>query len=87
VAGVVNWVVSWFIVGQRATIVGAGSRALLAVSVSGAMSQNTFQDSGFVLALTVWTMLLIAREVTVREFSTGRAKNADLVTGAGGPAS
>jgi len=85
--GVVNWVLSWFVVCHRAAIVVHGFRAILAVSISGAISQNTFQDSEFVYALTVWTMLLTAREVSGREFSTSRAKNEDFVTGTGGATS
>lgn len=87
VAGVVNWVVSYLFVARRTSIVKSGLYALLAVSVSGAMSQNTYQDSGFMFSLTVWTMLLVAREVSVRDFPTGRPKDENFVTGKGGATS
>ncbi len=82
--GLGYWIFSWCRLAKSAPRVGRVLWALIFLICFGALTQNNLQDSEFVLALTVWIMLLITVEVEHGEPTAGRrAKAQDLFSGEG----
>jgi O-antigen ligase len=79
-SGMLFWIFSWVRVGCAVKYVKKGIFGLLFILVLGGVTQNTIQDSEFVLSLTIWTMLLVAKEVDLSGIAAGRAKTKDLVS-------
>ena len=78
--GMLFWISSWARLGLSVHYVRKGIFGLLFILVCGGLVQNTIQDSEFVLSLTVWTMLLVAKEVNLSGIAAGRAKTKNIVT-------
>lgn len=79
--GLGYWIVSWCRLAKSAPRVSRVLWALIFLICFGALTQNNLQDSEFVLALTVWMMLLITVEVERGEPAAGRrAKAQDLLS-------
>ena len=78
--GMLFWISSWARLVRSVHYVKRGVFGLLFILVCGGVTQNTIQDSEFVLSLTIWTMLLVAKEVDLSGIAAGRAKIKDIVT-------
>lgn len=78
--GMLFWISSWARLVRSVHYVKRGFFGLLFILVCGGVTQNTIQDSEFVLSLTIWTMLLVAKEVDLSGIAAGRAKIKDIVT-------
>jgi O-antigen ligase len=79
--GLSFWVVSLCRVAASSRLVGRVLWALIFLTCFGALTQNNLQDSEFVLALTVWMMLLVTVEVESGEPTAGRRAQAqDLLS-------
>jgi len=78
--GMLYWIYSWARLWCDVTYVKKGIFGLLFILVLGGLTQNTIQDSEFVLSLTIWTMLLVAKEVDLSGIAAGRAKTKDFVS-------
>ena len=64
--GALVWTFSWVRVARNTFVVKRGLWALFAVIVLSSLTQNTLQDSEFVFALTLWTLVLVAKEIVHR---------------------
>lgn len=60
--GALVWTFSWARVARNTLVVKRGLWALFAVIVLSSITQNTLQDSEFVFALTLWTLVLVAKD-------------------------
>ncbi len=75
------WIVSWCRLAKSARRVGRVLWAIIFLTCFGALTQNNLQDSEFILALTVWIMLLVTVEVESDEPTAGRRAQAqDLLS-------
>jgi O-Antigen ligase len=73
--GALTWTLSWGRVAENVSLVNRAIRSLFAVMLLSSITQNTLQDSEFVFALTVWTLVLIATEVEYRGCTSTAKKN------------
>ena len=85
--GVGVWLSSWYRVASNSCDSKRAFWSLLTVTVFGGLTQNNLQDSAFVYALTIWTMILAAHEVLRNGYPATEPKIDNLLTREGGASS
>jgi O-Antigen ligase len=78
--GVLIWTFSWCVVGTQSSVARRGIWGLLAVVILSSLTQNTLQDSEFIYSLTIWTMILVAKEVRQHGGGSAFFENKDHIT-------
>ena len=78
--GALIWTFSWGVVGKKSSVARRGIWGLLAVIILSTLTQNTLQDSEFIYSLTIWTMILVAKEVRQHGGASTSFENKDHIT-------
>lgn len=82
--GALTWTLSWARLAKSVFVVHRAIWSLLAVILISSITQNTLQDSEFVLALTIWTLVLIATEVEYSGCTSTTKKYPNILAREGG---
>jgi O-antigen ligase len=75
----VNWFGGWVHFVRQLRKLKMAARGLVTVIFAGAMTQNNLQDSQFLYAMTMWGILIAAREVSLDDGGSRNRKNENLL--------
>jgi hypothetical protein len=77
-AGAMYWCHGWWVFGRKLGHLADLGRGLFVVIIVGSLTQNNLQDSQFLYAITMWSILIALREVSFHDISSRNANNEDL---------